>query len=80
MDTDAPDPVAVVEAATRLQRFRAWLMPKIDLVADEFAKASGKAAGNATAIAVGTIILTSIVPGLDKAIAAAFNWLRTILL
>lgn len=80
MEAATPDPVAVVEAATRLQRFRAWLMPKIDLAADEFAKAIGKSAGTATAIAVGSIILTSIVPGLDTAIAAAYNWLRIILL
>lgn len=79
MDADAPDPEVVVEATTRLQRFRAWLMPKIDLAADEFAKAIGKTAGTATAIAMGTLILTSIVPGLDAAIVAAFNWLRAIL-
>tara|TARA_R110001599_G_scaffold350578_1_gene580896 strand:+ start:15849 stop:16268 length:420 start_codon:yes stop_codon:yes gene_type:complete len=80
MDKDAPDPEAVVEAATRLQRFRAWLMPKIDLAAYEFAKAIGKTAGNAMVIAAGTIILASIVPGIETTIAAAFNWLRTILL
>ncbi len=80
MDADSPDPSVVVEAATRLQRFRAWLMPKIDLATHEFAKAIGKTAGTATAIGFGTLILTTIVPGLDAAIAAALKWLQTILI
>lgn len=79
MDADTPDPNVVVEATIGLQRFRAWLMPKIDLASDEFAKAIGTTAGTATAIAVGALILTTIVPGLDTAIAAALKWLQTIL-
>lgn len=71
MDADTPDPEAVVEAATRLQRFRVWLMPKIDLAVDEFAKAIGKAAGTA-AIGIGTLVLIAIVPGLDTAIGVVF--------
>lgn len=42
MEASAPDPKVVVEAATRLKRFRAWLQPRIDLAADEFAKEIGK--------------------------------------
>jgi hypothetical protein len=77
--TDTPDPMAVVEAATLLQRFRAWLKPRIELAADEFAKEIGKRAATAT-ILVGTIALASILPGLDTAIAATLNWLQAILL
>ncbi len=78
MDANAPDPTVVVEAATRLQRFRAWLQPRIDLAADEFAKEIGK--GTAKALKwFGSIALMSIIPGLDTAISAALNWLQAIL-
>jgi hypothetical protein len=73
-----PDPQAVVEAATRLQRLRAWLWPKVDLAADEFAKEIGKRTATA-AIVIGTIALSSIVPRLDATISAALTWLQTIL-
>ncbi len=78
MEKTSPDPKAVVEAATRLQRFRAWLQPRIDLAADEFAKEIGK--GTAKAIIwIGSIALVSISLGLNTAISAALNWLQTIL-
>ena len=78
MEAGASDPKVVVEAATRLMRFRAWLQPRIDLAADEFAKEIGKRGATAL-IAVGSIALASIVPGLDTAIAAVWNWLQAIL-
>ena len=78
MEASAPDPKVVVEAATRLVRFRAWLQPRINLAADEFAKEIGKR-GATMLIAVAGIALASIVPGLDTAIAAVWNWLQAIL-
>jgi hypothetical protein len=80
MVTDSPDPIVVAERAERLQRLRAWLLPKIDLAADEFAKSIGKTTGNATVIVIGSIVLTKIVPRLDTAISAALNWLQSILI
>lgn len=79
MEASVPDPTVVVEAATRLKRFRAWLQPRIDLAADEFSKEIGKK-GAAALLAVGTLVLASMLPGLDAAIAAAWNWLQAILI
>ena len=78
MDADTPDPKAVVEAASRLRRLRTWLAPKLDLAADEFAKEIGKRSATAI-IFVGSLMLASIVPGIDRVIAAALNWLQVIL-
>ncbi len=78
MEASAPDLKVVLEAATRLKRFRAWLQPRIDLAADEFAKEIGKK-GATTLITIEIIALASIVPGLDKALAAVWNWLQAIL-
>jgi hypothetical protein len=78
MEAASPDPTSVIEAVTRLQRFRAWLKPRINLAADEFSKELGKRAATAV-VAVGTIVLASILPGLDTTIAAALNWLQAIL-
>ena len=79
MDAETPDPEVVLEAATRLQRLRAWLKPRVDLAADEFAKEIGKAVAKGVVIAAGTFVLTLIVPGLDAVIGAALNWLIAIL-
>lgn len=78
MEASVPDPKAVVEAAKRLKRFRAWLQPRIDAAADEFAKEIGKR-GATVLITIGGFALASIVPGLDTALAAAWNWLQAIL-
>ena len=78
MEASAPDPMTVVEAATRLKRFRAWLQPRIDMAADEFSKEIGKKGATAL-IGIGTIALASIVPGLDTVLAAVWNWLQAIL-
>lgn len=78
MEAGSPDPTAVVASAMQLQRFRAWLQPRIDLAADEFAKEIGKKAATAV-VWLGTIALTSILLGLDGTIAAALKWLQTIL-
>lgn len=78
MEASDPDPKVVVEAAARLMRFRAWLQPRIDLAADEFAKEIGKRGATALIVVAG-FVLASIVPGLDTAIAAVWNWLQAIL-
>lgn len=78
MEAATPNPQVVIEAATRLQRLRAWLWPKVDLAAEEFAKEIGKRTATA-AIVIGSIVLSSVVLGLDATIGAVLNWLQTIL-
>ena len=78
MDADTPDPKVVVKAASRLQRLRTWLAPKLDIAVDEFAKEIGKISATAI-IFVGSLMLASIVPGIDRVIAASLNWLQVIL-
>lgn len=77
-ESDEPDPVAVIEAAGRLERLRVWLQPRVDKFADSFAEESGKRLAQGVAI-VATVALASIVPGLDLALDAALHWLATIL-
>ena len=77
-EAETPDVQAVVAGISNLHRLRAWLAPKADLAADEFAKALGKNAARG-AIVIGGLVLGSIVPGLDIVIDAGLTWLHALL-
>lgn len=74
----APDALMIAKATARLDALKAWLKPRVDLFADEFAKKSGGAAGTALVTGAG-IACATLVPSLHAAILASIHWLACVL-
>lgn len=75
----APDALTVAQATSRLLTLKAWLKPRVDLAADEFAKKLGSSAGVATVAGTGIACATLAAP-LHDAVLASIHWLTTVLL
>lgn len=73
-----PDALKIAQAASRLQALKAWLEPRVDLFADEFAKKAGGSAGGA-AVAGVSIACAALIPPLHDALLASAHWLAAIL-